>query len=410
MKNNKSEQVHVLIIGMGHYSTGSTALSGTKETDKDYGVLLPSVLELRRRGIVGDVCLAGRDGKKIPPVKKKAQDMANKFGWDGTISYFPSSQGVDEHSYRHALKSLQKPGVVLIATPDATHKQIMLDVIEAGFHFMVVKPAVTTMNDLRAVIRAAEKKKVLGMVDYHKVYDEANLMLKYGYEHDTYGNLQHVYSKMTQRRDMLTIFKKWAGMGGHNINHYLGSHYIHMTGYITGAIPRSVRATSQDGIAKSVYKFNTPDLIETQIEWEAKNGTLFSSYHIAGWADPSETSGMTYQEMHLIGTKGHIESDQRFRGFETVLVGEGQRIINPYFFNLNSSFVGSGPLDGKYGFKSVRTFIEAALAVENGVNPKSFDSNLPTIRDSIYVTAILEAADKSLANKSSVVTIRIPTI
>jgi len=40
---------------------------------------------------------------------------------------------------------------------------------------------------------------------------------------------------------------------------------------------------------------------------------------------------MTYQEMHIIGTKGHVESDQRFRGFETTLVDEGYRIINPYF-------------------------------------------------------------------------------
>lgn len=410
MENKNTKKVNVLIVGMGHYSTGSTALSGVKTTDKDYGVLLPSVLELRHRGTVGNIFLVGRDGKKIPPLKKKVKAMAKQFEWDDTISYFPTTQTVDENSYREALRLLPKPGVVLIATPDATHKKIILDVIEAGFHFMVVKPVVTKMSDLRDIIHASKKKHVLGMVDYHKVYDEANLILKYDYEHHKYGDIQHIFSKMTQRRDMLTIFKNWAGSSGHNINHYLGSHYIHMVGYITGATPLSVRATSQYGVAKKIYKINTPDLIETQITWQAKNGTTFSSYHIAGWADPSETSGMTYQEIHLVGTNGHIESDQRFRGFETVLAGEGQRIINPYFFNLDTSFIGSTALDGKYGFKSVQMFVEAALAVENGANPAIFDSNLPTIRDSIYVTAILEAADKSLANKSSVVAVRVPAI
>ena len=178
-----------------------------------------------------------------------------------------------------------------------------------------------------------------------------------------------------------------------------------MVGYITGATPLSVRATCQYGVAQKKYKINTPDLIETQIVWQAKNGTSFTSYHVSGWADPSETSGMTYQELHLIGTKGHVKSDQRDRGFETVLAGEGQKITNPYFYNLNTAFVGSGAFDSKYGFKSVCTFVEAALDVENGKTPKTFDLNLPTIKDSLCVTAILEAADKSLASGSKVIDI-----
>ncbi len=403
MKKNMVNQVNVLIIGTGHYSTGSTSLSGVKATDKDYGVILPSILELRRRGLVGQIYLDRRDGRKTPALKQKIAKMSKRFGWDDQIDYFPINATVDENSYRQALELLPKPGVVLIATPDATHKKIIMDVIEAGHHFMVVKPAVVKVSDLKDILSALKRKRLLGMVDYHKVYDEANLILKYAYNEGKYGDLQHFYSKITQRRDMLTIFKNWAGLNGHNINHYLGSHYIHMVGFITDASPLTVRATGQYGVAKKTYKLNTPDLIETHIVWRAKNGTLFSSYHLAGWADPSETSGMTYQEVHLIGTKGHVESDQRFRGFETVLVGEGQRIVNPYFFNLDTAFVGAGSFDGKYGFKSIRTFVEAALSVENGKAPDAFDRELPTIRDSLRVTAILEAADKSLANGSSVV-------
>ena len=179
-----------------------------------------------------------------------------------------------------------------------------------------------------------------------------------------------------------------------------------MVGFITGAKPLNVRAIGQCGVAKEEYKIDVHDLIETQVEWEAKDGSRFVSYHLAGWADPKETSTMTYQEIHLIGTEGHIESEQRFRGYETVLVGKGHEITNPYFFNLNKGIDGKLDLDSKYGFKSIKTFIKAALEVSNGEKIEKFDKYLPTTTESQRVTAILEAADKSLANNSAVIQIK----
>lgn len=189
--------MHVLIIGAGHYSTGSTVLSGKTKTDKDFGVLLPSVLELRKQGLVGNVLLCGRDGRKISLVRQKIRRMAKQFDWDPTVEYFPVRRSVDPRAYREALKHLPKPGVVLIATPDGTHKEIILDCIKAGFHFVVVKPIVVRLKDLRDITRALRHAGVLGLVDYHKAYDEANLILKDEYESGKYGDLQHALSIMT---------------------------------------------------------------------------------------------------------------------------------------------------------------------------------------------------------------------
>ncbi len=398
-----TKQINVLIIGNGHYATGSTPLEG--KTDKDWGVILPSVLELRRQGLVRQIAIAGKNGAKFVHLQKKIKVLSQKFGWDERVVFYPKHHKIDENAFAKALHDLPKPLAVIIAVPDFLHKPMILASIENGGHFLVVKPVVTKLADLKEIIKAQEKRQVLGMVDYHKAYDEANLILRENYRDGVYGDLQHIFSKMTQRRDMFKIFGQWIGQHGHNVNHYLGSHYIHLVSFVTGAKPLTVRAIGQSGVLQK-SGVNGYDLIETQVEWEATNKTRFVSYHLAGWNDPSETAGMTYQEIHLIGTEGHVESDQRFRGYESTLVGQGQRIINPYFFYLNPGIDGRLDLDSKYGFKSIKTFIQSAIAAENGRSLASFENGLPTLQDSLKVTAILEAADQSLNDGFKIVKIK----
>ncbi len=399
------DKLNILIVGNGHYATGSTVLEGKTTTDKDFGILLPSVLELQKQGLVNDIYLAARNGKKFTKLRKKLEVMNKEFGWKKEIKLFPKDGKVDENAYKEAMKEMPRPGAVLIAVPDKLHKDAIMEAIKNKQHFLVVKPIVINKSDLEEILKAQLKASVFGMVDYHKCFDEANLILKDEYRKGKYGKLQHVFSKQTQRRDMLEIYGRWLKDSGTNVNHYLGSHYIHMVGFITGAKPLNVRAIGQYGMAKEEYKLPVHDLIETQVEWKAKDGSRFVSYHVAGWTDPKETSTMTYQEMHLIGTEGHIESDQRFRGYETVLSGKGQELTNPYFFNLNKGIDGKLDLDNKYGFKSVKTFVKAALEVSNGEKIDKFDKYLPTIKESERITAILEAVDQSLRNNSAVIQI-----
>ncbi|MDP2676861.1 MAG: Gfo/Idh/MocA family oxidoreductase [bacterium] len=394
-----SAKINVLIIGAGHYAAGTTGRK--RATDKDFGVLLPAVFELRRQGMVDKIFLAARDGDKISHLQSKLTVLAQEYGWDIHAQFFPGKGQVDEKAYRKALAVLPKPGAVLIATPDVLHKEMMLAAIEYGHHFMVVKPAVTKVKDVKEIIIKLKKKKLVGMVDYHKVYDDANLIIKDQYQKGVYGDIQHVYTQITQRRDMLEIFK-WLSKEN-NVNHYLNSHYIHLVHFITKAKPVRVRAMAQFGVARDQYRVHTADLIQTQVEWKSSGGKSFVSYHLAGWSDPSETPAMTYQEIHIIGTKGRTDSDQRNRGFENIFVDTGNAIVNPYFFYLHKGVDGKIDLAGKYGFKSIKTFFETVQKVIDGQNPSEFDTMMPTVRGSLIVTKILEAADKSLKNDSKII-------
>lgn len=400
-------KVNLLIIGNGHYATGMTTLSDIRKTDKDYGVLLPAALALQKEGLVGNIGIAARNGQKLLDLKNRLLQWENEFGWQSDLTFYPDTARVDENAYLEALATMPKPCVALIAVPDFLHKEIMLACINRDVAFLVVKPAVTRLDDLYAVIDRMNAQSVFGMVDYHKVFDEANILLKSEYEAGLYGSINHVYSLMTQRRDMLDIYQRWFDMDrGLNINHYLGSHYIHLTGYITDAVPLDVRATSQGRKTADTLHPDVADVIETQVRWRDNNGHVFTSYHVSGWNDPHETESMTYQEIHMLTEKGHVDSDQRYRGFRKVISGKGYEAVNPYFFNLTRNPLGELNLNTKYGYLSVKTFVQAAMAVlQRELSLDELDKKLPTIRESAKVTAILEAADLSLKNNSRVIAV-----
>ena len=401
------EKINLLIIGNGHYATGLTSISDQKKTDKDFGVFFPSALALRAEGLVDQIAIVGRDGSKYVRIQERCKQLHDDFGWKSEVKFYPLDGIVDEKAYVRALTEMPQPCAALIAIPDALHKQVILECIKNEIPFLVVKPAVITLKALYEILDAIEEKPVLGMVDYHKVFDEANLILKQDYEKGKFGKIQHVYSLMSQKREMISIYERWLkAFPGLNINHYLGSHYIHLTGYLTKAEPMDVRATAQHGLVREITGMNIADLIETQIRWRDPLDHVFTSYHVAGWADPSETESMTYQEIHLMCENGHVDSDQRYRGYKTVMTNSGSQIQNPYFFSLVKDPLGRVKLDNQYGYLSVKTFVQAASGVMAGrTRIEDLNLALPTIRESERVTGILEAADISLKNDSAVVKI-----
>ena len=360
LKKQTPNSINLILIGSGHYATGQTALSGETSTDKDFGVLLPSALYLRSKGWVDGIALCGRDGSKLQAVREKFSVWAQNTSIDTSFDCYPAEDILDDSAYIQALDSIPRPCAVLIAVPDDLHVEIMLECAKRNIPFFIVKPAVTNLDDFYKV-KSILPKDLLAIVDYHKVFDDANILLHDDINSGAYGKIQHISSLMSQRRDMIKIYERWLRQNPLiNINHYLGSHYIHMTGYLTGAVPIDVRATQQFGFIQNTYHIDVADTIQTQVHWRASDGSTFASYHISGWADPSETESMTFQQLHLLTERGHIFSDQRDRGTRKVLEG-GTQIVNPYFFNLSKNSQNQINIETKYGFRSLANFVHMAL-------------------------------------------------
>jgi len=397
------KKINVVIVGAGHYSTGYTSLSGKKKTDKDFGVILPSILELKKLGYINKIALVAKNGSRLKKIRNHFFEICNSFDWDMDISTHPSDGKINPKEYIQVLKNMPKPCAALIAIPDALHKEVILECIENNIDFLVMKPAVTNLSDFYEIRKKLNDRHLVSMVDYHKVFDDANIVINNEFNSGEYGKLHHYHSLMTQRRDMLKIFSRSGKVDSLNVNHYLGSHYIHLLGFFTDATPIDVRATQQFGLSNKVLNSHSvADFIHTNIRWKDKKGNIFTSYHTAGWIDPEETESMTFQELHMLTDKGHIDSDQRYRGFRKILSDSGYDSPNPYFFNLKTNFLDSG-LESQYGFKSIKNFVLCSINKNNGLDFN--EKKMPTFLESEKVTAILEAADLSLSNNSSIIKI-----
>ena len=392
--------LNVLLLGSGHYATGQTVLSEKTQTDKDMGVVLPSLFELRRIGVVNQIVVVARNEEKISKVREKysASPLFKNINTD-----FVFVQNTTDYIAPKMIKELKvvhNLDCIVIALPDHLHMGALVASVDNNLPSLIVKPALTRLSDYYRIQEISDANYI-GLVDYHKVYDDANVFIKYEYELGAYGKILNASSFMSQRADMLNVYAPWlAESPVLNVNHYLGSHYIHLVGFLTGATPKSVRATGQFGYVKEEMGIDTFDSIQTSVDWRDSDGNIFTTIHFAGWADPSSSEAMSYQEIRLTCKNGHIFSDQRNRGLQTVLRSGIPQLVNPYFFNISNSLTGALNLRGKYGFESINTFLEV-------VSSNNVDSlkSLPTLAESESVTAILEAADKSLNNRSCVVNI-----
>tara|TARA_X000000950_G_C13893228_1_gene651733 strand:+ start:37 stop:1266 length:1230 start_codon:yes stop_codon:yes gene_type:complete len=394
---------NVVIIGSGHYVTGKTILSKTRKTDKDLGVILPAVAYLKKINKINDIFITSVNGdalqKKIKKWKSETKDIFGNL----SVNLSPEKGENNESSYKKVLRKTQKPCIAIISTPDHTHKKIIKECIKNEVPFFVVKPAVTKLSDFYQLREMLDDSSISGMVDFHKVFDESNFVLKDKIQKKELGDLYHISSVMTQRKTMLDIYSRWLERDdAPNINHYLGSHYIHLTSFITGAIPIEVRSTSQELGEDFGRLSKIPSMIQTQVKWKLPKQNFYS-YHLAGWADPEKSESMTTQEITLFGSKGKIHSDQKFRGTYTISEEKGFSIENPYFFNLNKGLKDQINLKNKYGFNSIEYFLDSC--VESNFLKFNKNDFFPSFHESENVTAILEAADLSLKNSSRIIKI-----
>lgn len=391
---------NILVFGSGHYVSGQTVLTNKEETDKDLGIILPSLFTLRLDDSVGKIALYSRSRKKISSIRSKYKSSKILSHVDSSFDHIvaESNEISSSKNLQKAIQEINFSGAI-IALPDYLHKEALEFCIKNKIPTMVLKPVVTSLNDFY-YLKDLMPKDYLCMVDYHKVFDDANMIIESAIRNNEVGKVLAASSYMSQKIAMIDIYHDVISDKKLNINHYLGSHYIHLVGFMTMAQPLYVRATGQYGKIKEKFHIDAFDTMQTSVTWKNKDGSTFESYHHAGWNDSNNSSSMSYQELRINTSEGVIFSDQRNRGLEFVIGEKGSTITNPYFFSPIDSFNGGMNLDNKYGFIAIKKFIELLQPSQLTKHIK-----LPLFEESERVTAIINAADLSIASKNSVVEI-----
>ena len=390
-----SQAPTVLVIGAGMYVCGR----GTNS----YGTVLPTLVQAQRAGTIGEIVVAATSQDSVTSLRNKLDQLNQRWGTRVTVRSYPKERANDPFAYRDALTELPRPACAIVVVPDHLHARITAEVIRAGMHVLLVKPLTPTVVEAQQLIELARAHQVYGAVDFHKRFDEANLLLRQMLTEGRLGELRHIRVAFSQRRQIRETFRSWIHTT--NIFQYLGVHYVDLIYFLTGARPVRVLATGQPraAIRKGLWHL---DAIQAVIEWEERaSGQTFASTILTSWIDPERTSAMSDQQLIAVGTRGRYESDQKRRGVQLVTDEAGVEEPNPYFSQLYQGPTGEPVIEG-YGPRSIQQFLSDVHALlERRCRVPDLQKTRPSFQEAFLSTAVVDAVNRSLMKGETWVTI-----
>jgi predicted dehydrogenase len=386
-----TNRVNVLIVGSGAYVCGRGIGS--------FGTVLPALLQGRADGVIGDIHAVGRHPESVQDISTVASKVAGRLGVKPDVVLHVGFSSEQPEKYTALCRHLPSPLAAIVVTPDHVHAPIARALIDAGTHTLVVKPLASTVREARELADQAQRMDVYGAVEFHKRFDEANLLLRRSIEEGSLGDLCYVDVEYSQRRSVPeNTFIGWIEHT--NIFQYLGVHYVDIVSFVTRAEPRRALALAQSSYL--AHKgIETPDAIQALVEWEMPNGRRFTASFLTHWVDPLRTSAMSNQTITVVGTGGRYESDQKRRGVQVVTDAAGVEDINPYFTQMFRDGTGRSVVAG-YGPRSIIQFVRDVAEIHAGrIRPRDLADVRPTFREAILSTAVIEAVNCSLAQNGA---------
>lgn len=408
---NKLSKINVLMVGTGEYTTGFVA-GAAAASDKRAGVVGTTLFDLRRRGLVDRLLMAGTNGTKFPEIRSHLKRAVGDAYRDMNVDFesFPSDTTSSQpDAYLQGLDRLNSGDAVVVFTPDDTHFQIAMQAIERGCHVLVAKPLVKTVDEHAALIQAAKQKGVLVAMEVHKrwdpIYVDARDRIR------QLGEFSFFQSYMSQPKSQLQTFKSWAGKSS-DISYYLNSHHIDFNVWscLHMATPIAVRASAATGLARS-QQVDTEDTITLVVDWENRpSGNRATAIYTASWIAP-KSDVHSQQRFFYMGHQGELNIDQAHRGYSLATDTSGFSSPNPLFMKYTPDADGSFSGQSGYGYRSIEDFVRAADEIRRGTaSAEDYHGKLASAKQTLLVTAILEAGRKSLNHGGATVTIQHDTV
>lgn len=351
--------------------------------------------------------MVGVSGKKFPAIRQHLQKNISEAynGLDVSFQSFPSDDTSDPEAYKTAIDALPKGSAVTIFTPDSTHYDIAKYAIERGNHVLLTKPATKLLSHHLDLLALAQQHKVFVYVEHHKRFDPAYADAKFRSRH--LGDFNYFYSYMSQPKSQLETFKAWAGKES-DISYYLNSHHVDICEWMVreaGWRPVSVRASGSQGISESVgCARGTEDTITLLVDWTRRgdDDKRATGIYTASWTAPMHAGVHSQQHFHYVASRGEINVNQAKRGYdvvdETDYSGSSLKWYNPFYMRYAPDEEGNFNGQSGYGYVSFEKFVDGVTAVNEGrVSVEELDERgLPTLRNTVLTTAILEAGRRSL--------------
>ncbi len=359
-------------------------------------VILPTLLQARKEGWIGDVTLASRRAKTIHELRKQFPDEK----WDG-LPDAKDPEHSDADCYKEAIRKLKGPAAVLVATPDHLHTPVILEALASGHDVIVQKPLCLKVSDAHEIARLARQKNLYVYTDYHKRHDKAVRAAKYKFSKGELGEMLCGHAWIEERREMpLKYFALWAAES--SSFEYIGCHYVDAYHFITGLTPKRVAGFAQAKLLPKLGK-KAKDAGQAIVEWE--DGSVL--YVQTSWVLPESNPNLTNQGLQLTGTEGEYRADHADRNSNFVTQSGGVQRYNPHFFKpyndwddpAKTSWVGYGGESILQPLEDIRK-LHAAGPSARPAMLEQLEKTRPLPTQALIGTAVNEAFRLSVQNGS----------
>jgi predicted dehydrogenase len=288
-------------------------------------------------------------------------------------------QSVPTFAAYDAMLSDPSVDAIVVATPVEGHYAHSLAALEAGKHLFVEKPLARTTDECSKLIDAAASRDLVLMAGHTFLYNAAVRNVKRMIEDGELGDILYIHSRRVNlgivRRDINAMWN-------------LAPHDLSIVGYLFGDDPTRVTARGLTYLQEGL-----PDVVFLTVDYP---GGLAAHIHVS-WLDPQKVRAMT-----IVGTKKMVVYDDMSLDAKVQVYDKGVDVVGrndndrpaPGFGEYQTVVRSGDLLVPQIDFEEpLRT--ECAHFVDciaNGSRPVSDGW------DGLRVVAVLEAAERSMAN------------
>jgi predicted dehydrogenase len=279
--------------------------------------LLPSIYQLQRLGVVGDIKICALNGAPLKELAESA-DIRGAFP-HSSFTPFPdySEVGLNEtfpDLYKEVLAAQKPRQLCVIAVPDQLHYAVLKVALACNQHVLCVKPLVLRYEQAIEIEEEAHARGLFVGVEYHKRLDDRSLLARKRWQAGQFGEFRFGWAHLIEPwyyRD--SNFQNWCTCENTDMFTYIGCHYIDLVAFITGLRPAAV---SVYGIVDP-YPNGNDGYLWTDGRVIFENGGVLTVFNAIGY--PNEAPGGNSQGMVLYGQNGLdrgtiISHSDQFRG------------------------------------------------------------------------------------------------
>jgi predicted dehydrogenase len=288
----------------------------------------------------------------------RAREVAEEFGVKAYTDYNEMLEKADLD-------------VIHVVTPDFAHRDPTVKSLEAGKHVLMEKPMATTLEDARAIAKAAKKADGKLMVNFSNRWNPPHHNTKKAIINGELGELKHAYARLSNTTYVPTQMLSWSSESSPTM--FLLPHMVDLVRWFFSAEAETVYAVKTEGVLKAMG-IDTHDTMTAMVTFDNGAVACFET----SWILPESLPYIVDHYVKLIGSKGTTYVDMRDRGLQK--------------FTDKGEYVHSSETMDGYGrgfpYDSIYHFLECIMDDKQPINNET-----DGLMNTMILCAMLESAE-----------------